>query len=97
MRTWTAVVIALGVMLILAPSAPAQQPYPPGVTDPALAAHCMSRNPGRLDLTDEQLARIDAILHEQPQDTSERRSAILKVLTRTQWMVFWREAGIAAC
>jgi hypothetical protein len=96
MRT-PAIIIALCAALILAPSAPAQQPYPPGVTDPALAAHCMSRNPGRLALSDDQLARIEAIMHEQPQDTAERRSAILKVLTRTQWMVYWREAGIAAC
>ena len=66
-------------------------------TDPALAAHCLSRNPGRLALTEEQLARIEAIRRDHPDDSAERRAAILKVLTRTQRMVFWRTAGIAAC
>jgi hypothetical protein len=72
--------------------APAIQP-----TDPALAAHCLSSNPGRLALTEDQIARIDAIRRAHPENTAERRAAILKVLTRTQWMVYWREAGIAAC
>jgi hypothetical protein len=88
---------ALIAALALSPAgwATAQDAIQP--TDPALAAHCLSADPGRLALTDDQIAHIQAIRHAHPEDTAERRAAILKVLTQTQKMVFWRMAGIGAC
>jgi hypothetical protein len=90
---------ALAAALALAQAALAEGRNPAVIqpTDPSLAAHCLSRIPGRLALSEDQLARIDAIRRDHPDDTAERRAAILRVLTRTQWMVFWRTAGIAAC
>jgi hypothetical protein len=89
--------LAAAAVLAQAGSAAGQNQPVVQPTDPALAAHCLSRNPGRLALTDDQIARIDAIRRDHPEDTAERRAAILGVLTRTQSMVFWRTAGIGAC
>jgi hypothetical protein len=92
-----ALITALSVTLVLSQGAPANAQDAIQPTDPSLATHCLSSNPARLALTDDQIARIQAIRHDHPEDTAERRAAILKVLTQTQRMVFWRMAGIAAC
>jgi hypothetical protein len=81
-------------LLVSAPSASAQSPDP-GVPASVLP-HCISRQPGRLALTADQLARIDALLRASP-DSPHRRVAIVDVLTTTQKMVYRDTAGIAAC
>jgi Spy/CpxP family protein refolding chaperone len=73
----------------------AQSPSPVAAQDPP-DPHCLSQNPRRLALTDDQLAQIRDIVRAQPESRA-RRVAILRVLTRTQWQVYWRTAGIAAC
>jgi len=93
------VITVLIAALAITPAGPAVGQAAAAIqpTDPALAAHCLSRHPDRLALTDDQVAQIEAIRHDHPEDTAERRAAILKVLMRTQWMVYWRTAGIGAC
>jgi hypothetical protein len=88
MRTAHGIAATAIVLLIAAFSASARPD--------SLASHCLSHNPRRLALTDDQLARIQAIVRNQP-DGPDRRAAILRVLTRTQSMIYWRTAGIAAC
>ena len=91
MRSW-AFVTAMGGFALAAATAGLADPP----TDPALAAHCISAQPGRLALTDAQVARIQDIVRRQP-DGPERRAVIMKVLTRAQWVIYWRTAGVAAC
>lgn len=66
------------------------------LSQPVANAHCLSANPERLALTPGQLARIRDIVANEP-ESAHRRAAIMAVLTRTQWQVYWRTAGIAAC
>jgi hypothetical protein len=65
-------------------------------TDDAVSRHCLSRNPGKLALSPDQQARIEAIRRSHPEGT-ERRTAILKVLTVTQLMIYRDMAGVGAC
>ena len=67
-----------------------------GRGDDTVSRHCLSRNPGKLALTPGQLARIEAIRRSRPEGP-ERRTAILKVLTVTQMMIYRDMAGIGAC
>ncbi len=89
---------ALRVVLVLfvaAACAYAAKAQPLG-TPPAVAPHCISAQPDKLALTDEQLDRILAIVHREP-DSPRRRSEVLGVLTETQRMIYRNSAGIAAC
>jgi hypothetical protein len=96
MRATTPILAAM--LLAMAQVAVAQPPDAP--PDPGVPAsvlpHCISRQPGRLALTGDQLARIDDLLRASP-DSPHRRVAIVKVLTTTQKMVYRDTAGIAAC
>ena len=87
MRAWIPAAL-LASALSLAAQAQGPAPHP----DP----HCLSQNPRKLGLTDDQVARIQDIVRTQP-ESAARRAAILKVLTRMQWQLYWSRAGIAAC
>ncbi len=91
MRAWT-LLLAAAALTANASASDAGAP----AADSAVARHCLSRNPDRLKLTDEQRARIDAILRSQP-DGPARRAAIVAVLTTTQRMLFQNMAGLGAC
>jgi len=88
--------ILLCAALILI-GAPALATEPSAAAPPATAdPHCLSARPDRLALTPDQVAKIRDIVANEPED-AHRRAEIMAVLTRTQWQVYWRTAGIAAC
>jgi hypothetical protein len=90
--------ILVAALLASAQSAEAQpQDAPPNPGVPAsVLPHCISRQPGRLALTADQLGRIDDLLRASP-DSARRRAAVLDVLTTTQKMIYSDTAGIDAC
>jgi hypothetical protein len=75
--------------------AQARSPPDPGVPA-AVRPHCLSQSPWRLRLSPDQIARIDEIVRREP-DSPSRRAAILRVLTRLQWVLYYDTAGVAAC
>ena len=91
METIMRTALMLGVVLALAaqPNAGMGQPRRPN-------PHCLSVRPDRLALTPDQVAKIRDIVANEP-ESAHRRAEIVAVLTRTQWQVYWRTAGIAAC
>ena len=91
-QSWIA---ASALAAALAATAQAQPTGPAGVA-PALAGHCLSQRPGRLGLSDDQIARILDIDQSVPPGDA-RRDAILRVLTHTQQILYWNTAGLALC
>ena len=84
------------IALMVGVLALATQPSAATAQQPRPNPHCLSVSPDRLALTPDQVAKIHDIVANEP-ESPHRRAAIMAVLNRAQWQVYWRTAGVAAC
>jgi Spy/CpxP family protein refolding chaperone len=96
MERMLAILAAIVLAAATMPAARADAPTGYAGVPASVAAHCLSRHPGRLALTPEQQDQIGELLRDQPEGAA-RRAAIVDVLSQTQRMVYRNMAGIAAC